>query len=188
MLPRTARKTDIGVLCLHSCLWMTAQMDNFVFMCGHSRNSNGDYYATSSLAPYHIHTTRCGHSTFAESGFSTARDMTELHSHHRQHQQRKGKLKLYPGCLAQAVIDMVYSVVVNQRQPQYTCNFLQRRLQPRRTWGVTEANISTHAAVKQVHLLCSEAPYLGSPVTRTTTWLPPKSSHEDLYSSFRNRL
>ena len=43
------------------------------------------------------------------------------------------KKKRYPGCLAHAVLGMFYSVVANQRQPQYTYNVLQRRCQPRPT-------------------------------------------------------
>ena len=39
--------------------------------------------------------------------------------------------KRYPACLAYAVIGMFYSVIANQRQPQYTYNVLQRRYQPR---------------------------------------------------------
>ena len=39
ILPRIARKTDIGTLCLDSCLWITAPTSNFVFWCGHSRFS-----------------------------------------------------------------------------------------------------------------------------------------------------
>ena len=36
--------------------------------------------------------------------------------------KKEGKTKRYSGCLAQAVIGMFYSVVANQRQPQYTYN------------------------------------------------------------------
>ena len=57
ILPRTARKTDFGTLCLLSRLWMTAPMSYFVFWCGHSRDRNGYYsYVTASWVPYHIHT------------------------------------------------------------------------------------------------------------------------------------
>ena len=76
ILPRTARKTDFGTLCLLSCLlWMTAPMNEFVFWCGHSRDSNGYYYVTASWVPYHIHTTWCGHSPCTALGFSTPHDM-----------------------------------------------------------------------------------------------------------------
>ena len=40
ILPRTARTTDFGTLCLFSCLWMATPMSYFVFWCGHSRDSN----------------------------------------------------------------------------------------------------------------------------------------------------
>ena len=33
---------------------------------------------------------------------------------------KKKKKERYPGCLAHVVIGMLYSVVANQRQPQYT--------------------------------------------------------------------
>ena len=47
--------------------------------------------------------------------------------------KRKKKKTRYPACLVHAVIRMFYSVVANQRQPQYTCNILQRWCQPRST-------------------------------------------------------
>ena len=80
ILPRTARETDFGPLCLLSCLWMTAPMSYFVFW-RHPRDSNGYYYVTASSVPIHIHTTRCDHSPCAELGSSTSHKMTLLDEH-----------------------------------------------------------------------------------------------------------
>ena len=75
----------------------------------------------------------------------------------------KKQQKRYLGCLAHAVIGMLYSVVANQRQPQYTHNVLQRRCQPRPTTtvdfkggGVLHENImstsiATHARMRAEH-------------------------------------
>ena len=46
---------------------------------------------------------------------------------------KKQTNKRYLGCLAHAVIGMFYNAAANQRQSQYTCNYLQRRCQPRPT-------------------------------------------------------
>ena len=116
VLPRSDRKTDFGTLCLLSCLWMTAPMNYFVFWCGHSRDSNGYYYVTASWVPYHIYTTRCDHSAYAELGFSTPHNMILLDNHHGDRQKIK---KRYPGCLAHAAIGMLYSAVAIQRQLQH---------------------------------------------------------------------
>ena len=59
-------------------------------------------------------------------------DLLQLDNHHGDRQKTKQK-KTYPGCLAHAVISMIYSVVANQRQPQYTFNASQSRCQPRPT-------------------------------------------------------
>ena len=77
----------------------------------------------------HIHTTRCDHSPRPQLGFSTLHHMicnsiTIMVTAPRPPPPKK---KHYPGCLAHAVIGMFYSVVANQRQPQYTFNILQRR-------------------------------------------------------------
>ena len=107
-------------------------MSDFVFCCGHSRDSIGYYYVTASWVPYHIHTTCCDHSPCAGLGlgFSTPHNMIQLGKHHCDRQKETEK-KRYPGCLAHAVIGM--GVVANQRQPQYTYNVLQRGCQPRPT-------------------------------------------------------
>ena len=51
-----------------------------------------------------------------------------------------------------SVIDMFCSVVADQRQPQYTCNVLQRRCQPRPTWVSYAAGLS--------HLIIDRGPLL----------------------------
>ena len=118
ILPRTARKTDFGTLCLLSCLRITAPMKYFAFWRGHSTDSNRYYYVTASWVPRHINTTWCYHSPCAELGFSTPHNMIYqvLDNNHVDRQKNK---KRYPGCLAHAVIGMFYSAVANQRQPQY---------------------------------------------------------------------
>ena len=115
-------------------------MSYFVYWCGHSRDSNGYYYVTASWVPYHVHTTCCDHSPCAELGFSTPHNTIQLDNHHGDRQldnhhddRQEKKKKRYPACLVHAVIRMFYSVVTNQRQPQYTCYILQRRCQPRST-------------------------------------------------------
>ena len=48
---RNDSKTDF--LSALSCLWMTAPMSYLMFWCGHSRDSNGYYYAPASWVPPH---------------------------------------------------------------------------------------------------------------------------------------
>ena len=47
--------------------------------------------------------------------------MIQLDNHHGDRRKKKHK-KRYPGCLAQAVNGMFYSVISNLHQPQYTYN------------------------------------------------------------------
>ena len=51
ILPRTARKTVFGTLCLLSCLWMTAPTSYCIFWCGHSRERGG---CSFSCCPFHL--------------------------------------------------------------------------------------------------------------------------------------
>ena len=57
IVPRTARNTDSGALCLLSCLWMKAPMSDFVPWCGYARDSNRYHYVTASWVQCHTHTT-----------------------------------------------------------------------------------------------------------------------------------
>ena len=139
ILPRTVHKTDVGTLCLLSCLEMTAPMGYFVFWCGHSRDSIGCYYVTASWVLYLIRTTRCDHSPCSKSGCSTPHNMIQLDNHHRDRQNENKKTVPW---LSSSRSDWhVLRVMANQRQPQYTHNVLQRRFQPNPTiilyfgWG-----------------------------------------------------
>ena len=64
ILPRAARKTDFGTLCLLSCLWMTASMRYTLFsgVATPETALNGYYYVRASWVPYHIDTTWFDHS------------------------------------------------------------------------------------------------------------------------------
>ena len=63
-------------------------------------------------------------------------DLLDNHQGDRQKQKQKQQKKRHAGCLSHAVIGMFYSVVANQRQPQYTYNVLQHRRQPRPTINI----------------------------------------------------
>ena len=125
ILSRTAPKTDFSTLCLLSSLLVTAPMSYFVFWCGHSRESNGYYYVTASWGPYDIiFTLSDGIIPLVLKSFSTPHKMI-YNSNSIIIMVTTKKKKMYPGCLAHAVIGMFYSVVANQCQPQYAY-FVQR--------------------------------------------------------------
>ena len=100
-------------------------MSYFVFWCGHSRESNGYYYVTASWGPYDIiFTLSDGIIPLVLKSFSTPHKMI-YNSNSIIIMVTTKKKKMYPGCLAHAVIGMFYSVVANQCQPQYAY-FVQR--------------------------------------------------------------
>ena len=74
------------------------------------------------------------------------------------------------------MIGLFYSVVANQRRPQYIYNLLQRQCPPWHTLGVAAMLLLTRSSVKQVHLLCSPLPCSGLYVelhqstTDSATW------------------
>ena len=98
-----------------ACVWMTASMRQFKFLCGHFQRQQWEYSVTASRVPHHKHyLIRDTINSLARSKGSLPRtnDLTRPPAVTDPRKQ-----KWYPGCLAQVVSGMLHSVVVNRRQP-----------------------------------------------------------------------